>query len=112
MIDLAKLERKILDEYCTDESGVRPTARIADESADRMVIEITFTRYARNKYPMNVPNTIWLTINTEVDDDVEDISAEYEDFDSEKSVEDRHIKRVSEIYQRMVDDIDNDNFTI
>lgn len=111
MIDLEKLEEKILDEYCTDESGVRPTASVVDESDDRTTVEVTFKRYAKNNYSVSVPNTIWLTIN-EDSGIVEDISAEYESYESDKSVDDRHIKRVAEIYQRMMTDIDNGDFEL
>lgn len=110
VFDLEKIERIVTDNYCVD--GMRPVVSIIEDFEEFTKLEINFIRYTNRFTDKEIPNYIIINVNNE-SHLVEDIWArntmKHDNVFNPNfiGVDGEYEDRVVDVYDNMVNDIDN-----
>lgn len=119
MIDLEKLERKILDDYCI-EGGLRPSIEVTSDDDVELKLSINFIRYTKsgNKFSsgeVEIEYYVWMNIDVSTNE-ITDIGTNADDRglldEDDYDIDDRYCVLVYHVYERMMDDVETGIFTI
>lgn len=119
MIDLEKLERKILDDYCI-EGGLRPSIEVMSDDDVELKLSINFIRYTKscNKISsgeVEIEYYIWMNIDVSTNE-ITGIGTNANDRglldEDDYYIDDRYCVLVYHVYERMMDDVETGIFTI
>lgn len=120
--DVEELERKVLDIYCVD-GGIRPNILVTDSTDVEVKLEIRFIRYTRPNSTLSghdvvgekdVRGYIWMNVDQE-SHNISDMGTDLTNPDNDDikmDVDDRYSALVYKVYERMLDDVENETFTI